>query len=223
MTRKHLRGSVVGLASALAAAGAVLAPGVAAADTIAPSTAENLRVEKVSFSSVTLRWDAATDNAGWVMYEVEANALPQDLQRNAAIEPTKTMSNLKPGLTYTASVVTVDAAQNRSAPVSVRFTTSVDTTAPTAPTNLHAVTSGGKVQAIAWNASTDQSTIQYMLFSGPHLIATSGTNQVTTDFLVNGVCTVEPGSTHSLSVQARDRFNNVSARTGPITVTFPAQ
>jgi fibronectin type III domain protein len=223
MTRKHVRGSIVGFTSALAAAGAVLAPGVAAGDTIAPSTADNLRVEKVSVSSATLRWDAADDNAGWVMYEVEANALPQDLQRNAAFEPTKTFSNLKPELTYTASVVTVDGAGNRSGPVSVRFTTSVDSTAPTAPTNLHTVTSGGQVQAIAWNASTDQSTIQYMVFSGPHLIATSGTNQVTSDFLINGVCTVEPGSTHSISVQARDRFNNVSGRTGPITVTFPAQ
>lgn len=224
MTRKRVRGGFVGVTSAIAAAGAVLTPGVAAAaDSTPPSTPEDLRVEQVSFSSATLSWDASADDAGWVMYEVEANALPQDLQRFGSLEPTKTFTNLKPGLTYTASVVAVDAEQNRSDPMSVQFTTPVDNVAPTTPTNLRTVTSGGEVVAITWTASTDQSPIQYMVFSGPHLIGTSGTNEITADFLINGVCTVEPGSTHSISVQARDRFNNVSGRTAPITVTFPAR
>jgi hypothetical protein len=223
MSGKIVRGGIAGLATTIAAVGSALLPGVAeaASDTTAPATPSNLRVQNVSPTSATFTWSPSTDNSGWVMYEVEASALPSSLQRFGATEPSKTVTGLEPGLTYTASVVAVDSAQNRSAPVSVQFSTSVDATPPTTPTNLRAATVNGAVDSISWGASADSSAVTYVLFSGANRIFGTTKTSVTAHELLYLDCVVAPGSTHTLTVQARDAFDNVSGRSGPITVTFP--
>jgi hypothetical protein len=210
-----------GFVATVAVVGTVLAPGVAAADTQAPTVPANLRIQDLSFTSATFAWSPSADDSGWVMYEVEANALPRSLLRYASTTSTKTVTGLTPGVTYTASVVAVDGSRNKSAPVSVRFTTPVDRTPPTTPTGLRAVTAGGLVDTIAWNPSTDRSAVRYVLRSGGNrLFGTLGTS-VTAFELLYLDCVVLPGSTHTLTVEALDAHDNVSARSNPVTVTFP--
>jgi hypothetical protein len=198
----------------------VLLPGVAAADAQAPPAPTNLRVQELSFTSVTLAWNPSADDSGWVMYEVEANALPRSLLRYGSIEASKAISGLTPGLTYTASVVAVDGSHNRSAPTSVQFTTPVDSTPPTTPTGLRGVTASGTVDSITWNASADSSAVLYVLRSGNNIIHGTARTSVTASELVY-LCVVAPGSTHTLTVEARDAHNNISGRSSPLTVTFP--
>ncbi|HEV2783511.1 MAG TPA: fibronectin type III domain-containing protein [Actinophytocola sp.] len=223
MSMRFIRGGIGGLASTIAAAVLVLAPGStsAAADTGSPSAPTDLHVQSVSFTSVTLGWNPAADDSGWVMYEAEANALPRSLQRFASTEPRTTITGLIPGLPYTASVVAVDGSRNSSAPASVQFTTPVDATPPTVPGNLRATPTVAPVDVIAWDASTDSSRIRYVIrSSGSFLTATYGTSVTAWDLLYLD-CVVLPGSTHTLTVEAQDDFTNVSARSGAVTVTFP--
>jgi hypothetical protein len=155
------------------------------------------------------------------MYEVEAKALPRSLQRYGSTAPSKTVTGLTPGVTYTVSVVAVDGSRNRSAPVSVQLTTPVDSTPPTTPAILRTVTANGGVSAIAWEASTDSSTVHYVLRSSGNRIFGTRSTSVTTLELLYLDCVVAPGSTHTLTVEALDIHNNVSAPSSPVTVTFP--
>jgi len=221
MSVSLVRCGIGALASTLAAVGTVLVPGVAAADTQAPSAPTNLRVQNVSFTSATLAWNPSADDSGWVMYEVEANALPRSLQRVGSTTSSKTVTNLTPGLTYTVSVVARDGSGNTSAPVTTRLTTLVDSTPPTTPTLLHAATANGVVDSIAWGASTDSSPIRYILRSGGARIHGTTNTSVTAYELLYLDCVVLPGSTHTLTVEAVDAFDNVSGRSNPVTVTFP--
>jgi hypothetical protein len=221
MSRNLVRCGIGGLASTVAVVGTVLAPGVATADTQAPPAPTNLRVQSLSFTTASLAWNPSADDSGWVMYEVEANALPRSLQRFGSTSPSKTVTGLVPGTTYTVSVVAVDGSRNRSAPVSVRITTPVDATPPTTPGFLRAVTVNGAVDAITWSPSQDSSAVTYVLRSSGNRIFGTRDTRVTTLELVYLDCVVLPGSTHSLTVEALDAFGNASARSAPITVTFP--
>src|SRR5262245_43073529 len=120
MSINLLRCGIGGLASAVAVLGSVLTPGVASADTQSPGTPTNLHIQNISFTSVAVAWNASTDDSGWVMYEVEANALPRSLVRYGATSPSKNVTGLTPGLTYTISVVAVDGSGNKSAPTSIQ-------------------------------------------------------------------------------------------------------
>jgi chitinase len=211
-----------GILSTVAVVGTVLVPGVASADTQAPSAPTGLRVQSLSFTSATFAWSPAADDSGWVMYEVEANALPRSLLRFGSTTPSKTVTNLVPGLAYTVSVVAVDGSRNRSAPVSLRLTTPVDSAPPTTPAFLREVTVNGVVDTIAWSASSDSSAVQYVLRSSGNRIFGTRATSVTAFELLYLDCVVAPGSTHMLTVEAVDAHNNVSGRSQPVAVTFPA-
>lgn len=222
MSMSLVRCGIGGLVSTTAALGSVLAaPGVATADTRSPVAPANLHIQNISSTNVALAWSPSTDDSGWVMYEVEANALPRSLVRYGSTAPNKTVTGLTPGLTYTVSVVAVDGAGNRSAPASVQVVTPVDTTPPTTPARPRVVTTNGVMDSIAWDTSTDSSPVRYVVrSSGSRLFGTAGT-RVTAFELLYLDCVVLPGSTHTLTVEALDSNNNVSDRSVPVTVVFP--
>jgi hypothetical protein len=222
MSMRLMRATLATIAlSALTTLGGV-GTAVATNDTTPPSAPKNLRVQSVSFTTATLTWSESADDSGWLQYETEVAASSQDVHRYAALEPMKSYTGLRQGLTYTASVVAVDAAHNKSAPVTLRFTTPVDTTAPSTPTSLRAVKSGGDLDVIVWNASTDNSgDVSYTLYSGSNPIYWTDDTRVSVFDLLFTLCVVNPGSTHTLTVQARDPSNHLSQRSQPLTVTFP--
>jgi len=221
MSTNLTRWGIGGLASTVAVLGSVLAPGVAAADTRSPIAPTNLRIQNISFTNVALIWNPSNDDSGWVMYEVEANALPRSLLRYGSTTPNKTVTGLTPGLTYTMSVVAIDGAGNRSAPASLQVTTPVDRTPPTTPARLRAASANGVLDSIMWDASTDSSNVVYVLrANGDRIFGTTGT-RVTAIELLYLDCVVQPGSTYTLTVEAVDANNNVSGRSLPVTVTFP--
>jgi chitinase len=81
-------------------------------DTQAPTAPSNLRVTATTSSSVSLAWNASTDNVGVARYEVV---------RNAAIiggdgSTTFTATGLSPNTSYTFTIRARDAAGNISAP-----------------------------------------------------------------------------------------------------------
>ncbi|RAS62227.1 endoglucanase [Lentzea atacamensis] len=97
-------------------------------DTIAPSTPGNLRSTAKTSSSITLAWDASTDNVGVTSY-VLSNG-------QTATGTTHTVSGLTPNTSYTFTVQARDAAGNLSgASNPVTVTTSAPSTGRPAEVN----------------------------------------------------------------------------------------
>ncbi|MFC3896805.1 cellulase family glycosylhydrolase [Lentzea rhizosphaerae] len=97
-------------------------------DTVAPTTPGNLRSTAKTSSSITLAWDASTDNVGVTSY-VLSNG-------QTATGTTHTVSGLTPNTSYTFTVQARDAAGNLSgASNSVTVTTSAPSTGRPAEIN----------------------------------------------------------------------------------------
>ncbi|HEY0687289.1 MAG TPA: glycosyl hydrolase family 18 protein [Steroidobacter sp.] len=79
-------------------------------DTQAPTAPTNLRVTATTSSSVTLAWNASSDNVGVARYEIVQNATTL----TGSTATTFTSSGLSPSTTYTYSVRARDAAGNLS-------------------------------------------------------------------------------------------------------------
>jgi chitodextrinase len=89
-----------------------------------------------------------------------------------------------------------------------------DTTAPSAPTNLHATGHTDSTVALAWNAATDNVGVTgytVATAAGAALGSTAGTT-----FTVTGLA---PATAYTFVVSARDAAGNVSAASGAVSVT----
>jgi chitodextrinase len=199
----------------------LLAPGAAhaATDRTPPTTPANLHVQSVSFTAVTLAWDASTDNSGTVMYD--ATLAPANLT-DRVFDASVSFGGLAAGTTYTASVRAVDLAGNASAAVSVQFTTPARTLPPpTTPTNLRGVFVDGVLQGIAWDPSQSATHVSYILRSGSTVFHTGSATSVSVFTLEEVDCAVTPGGTYTLTVQAISADLDVSGLSDPLTVTIP--
>jgi hypothetical protein len=204
---------------------AVLTPGtaLAAPDTQPPTVPTNLRVQSLSFHKVDLAWNPSTDNSGWVMYEVEVRTPPVYAQRYGALGTTKEFSALAQGTTYTASVLAVDGARNKSAPVTIQFTTPVDTLTPAAPLNPRQINVNGVFETLAWDPAADNSDyLTYFVWSNGIPVFVQFGTTVDVYWAVFIECAVERGSIHTLTVTALDGGGNMSPHSAPLTVTFPS-
>lgn len=107
-------------------------------DTSAPTAPANLTVSGVTSSSVTLSWQASTDNVGVTGYNVyQGSSLAISVTGTTA-----TISGLTPSTTYSFTVIAKDAAGNLSpASAAVNATTSgTDGGGPKPPTGKHILT-----------------------------------------------------------------------------------
>lgn len=98
--------------------------------------------------------------------------------------------------------------------------TEADTTPPTAPANLHAVSITDVDIVLAWDASTDDSgAINYAVFfdDNPTPFLTSADPRL--DVGLNRVIGMIPGSTHTFQVRAEDPSGNHSF-SNKLTVSF---
>jgi len=96
-----------------------LIPGTTSGDTQAPSTPGLLRTTGATQTSVSLAWDASTDNVGVSGYGVYRNGAGVATTTTTS----STVSGLACGTTYTFAVDAYDTAGNRSAKVSLSAAT----------------------------------------------------------------------------------------------------
>lgn len=90
-------------------------------DTTPPTVPGKLRVTGATPTSISLAWDASTDNVGVAGYTVTYDAGSVNATGTAAI-----VSGLSPNTTYTFSVTAKDAAGNVSASASVQGATTAE-------------------------------------------------------------------------------------------------
>jgi chitodextrinase len=176
------------------------------ADTTAPSVPNNLRQTGSTISSISIAWDASSDNVGVATYEIYRNGTLVRSQAGTSFTDT--------GLAvYTGYIYTITArdsannASNLSAPLNGG--TAQDVTAPSVPDNLRKTSSSVSSISLAWNASTDDvGTTGYKIYRNGILIASPASTSYTDTGLT-------VSTSYSYTVSARDGAGNTSAQSAP--------
>lgn len=188
-----------------------------APDTEAPTTPGNLRSTAAGSTSVSLAWDASSDNVGVTAYEVyRGGSLAATVTTASA-----TVTGLQPDTEYSFTVQAKDAAGNKSkaaGPLSVRTQTDGggDDEPPTTPGNPRSTGATTTSISLAWDASVDNVGIAaYDVLKGSTVVATSATTTVS----VNGLT---PDTEYSFTVQAKDAAGNKSKPSPAVTVRTSA-
>jgi chitinase len=187
-------------------------------DTKAPTAPTNLAVSSVTTNSADLYWTASTDNVGVTGYDVyKASVLVGSTTGGTSF----TVTGLSSNVTYSFTVKAKDAAGNISASSSALNVTtsgSVDTTAPTAPTNLIASAATYNSVTLSWAASTDNVAVSgYDIFRATVLI---GSTSGATSF---NVTNLDPSTMYSFTVKAKDAAGNISTASNAVSVTTSPQ
>jgi trimeric autotransporter adhesin len=179
-------------------------------DSVAPSVPGNFRSSTASTGGLKLSWDAATDNAGSVRYEV--------LRDDRVIATTTGLSYIDTAGTVPANywVRAIDNGGNRSATSTRVSVLAPDTVAPTASITSPAdgTTAYGPLTVTA-TASDDQAVASVDLLVDGAVVASSTTAPYSFNWSATTV------GSHSLQVVAHDTSGNTGS-SAPVTVTVPA-
>ena len=190
-------------------------------DRSAPSRPSGLVVSSVNETSVTVRWNAASDDRGVAGYGIYRGTTPAGTTQATSY----TVSGLTCGSGYTIAVDAFDAAGNRSARSAIAASTSScpaplppppnDTSAPTIPGGVTATGATATSISVRWNASTDNVRVAgYGLYRDG---TSAGSSSVTNATFSGLAC----GRSYLLAVDAYDASGNRSARANVVTSTSP--
>jgi len=180
-------------------------------DTTPPSIPGNLRSTGKTANSVSLAWDASTDNVGVAGYTVSYGSSNVNATGTSA-----TIGGLTANTSYTFTVKARDAAGNvsaASAPLTVTTNApSGDTTAPSVPTNLAVTSKTSSSVSLSWSASTDNVGVAgYTVSYGSSNVNATGTSATISGLTAN--------TSYTFTVKAYDAAGNVSAASAPLTAT----
>jgi chitodextrinase len=134
---------------------------LAGSDTTPPSAPTSLTATAASPSQINLSWTASSDNVGVTGYKVERCSGAACANFAQIATPTATTFNdtaLTASTSYSYRVRANDAAGNNSGysnTASATTPAAVDTTPPTAPTNLTATAASTTQINLSWTGSTD--------------------------------------------------------------------
>ena len=181
---------------------------VATPDGTKPAAPANVSAQPVAGqTTVTVKWDAPTDNGGVTGYRVYRADLAQPFS------PTGTATSysdttVASGTAYTYRVTAVDAAGNESDPSAPASVTSADTTPPGAPGGVAATAAGDTSARVTWNAATDAGGIAGYDVYRTGVAAKVGTvDGSTLEFTDTGLAA---DTAYSWRVVARDKAGNES-------------
>lgn len=179
-------------------------------DTQAPTAPTNLAVVSTSTNFANLTWTASTDNIAVAYYKIYVNGV---FHSNAS-STTATVSALTQGTTYNFYVIAADAAGNTSPQSNTATgTTLIDTQAPTAPTNLAVTSVGTNSIAVQWTASTDNIGVtSYDIYVNGELMGSTSSTST-------NIANLNPLTTYTIYVVAKDGGNNVSPQSNSVTAT----
>ncbi len=178
-----------------------------APDTQAPTPPASLTSTTVTASSITLGWQAATDNVGVAGYGVyEAGSL-----NTSTTGTSYTLNGLACGTSYSLAVDAFDAAGNRSSKATISASTATcppapDTQAPTTPTGLGVVSKTQTSIAVSWAASTDNVAVTGY---GAYQAGVAQGSTTATSYTFSGLAC---GSSYTLAVDAYDAAGNRSTK-----------
>jgi chitodextrinase len=193
--------------------GGVTVTTLSTVDVTPPSAPANLTWAADGLT-VSLTWAASTDNVGVESYELFFG----NFDLGSFTDTVLTLIGFKPGTPYTFTVKARDAAGNLSVAsnaATVLLAVPPDTTPPTAPTNLTAVSVTSSSATLRWSAATDDvGVVVYQALVNGSVAATVTSTSAT-------VTGLSAGTTYSVTVRALDAAGNTSPASGAIAVTTP--
>ena len=175
-------------------------------DKIAPSKPENLAVTSRGADIISITWTKSTDNVKVAGYEVYRNGK----KLGTVTDTTYTDRGLLLNETYIYTVKAYDASKNISElSESLEVTTTLDTEAPLAPSDLNISARTGSTITIVWTVPTDNTGVaKYEIYRNEVNIGTSITNSFTDIEL-------KAGTTYSYTIKAVDASGNISKASTP--------
>jgi chitodextrinase len=195
-------------------------------DITPPSVPSNVTATSTAPTTVTLKWQPATDNIsvdGYTIYR--DGALLTTVPSSTA--PTYDDTGVSPQTAYTYTIAAYDEVGNLSAtsnPLGIT-TPAPDLTAPTMPTAFTATALSASDIALSWRPSTDNMGVTgYTIYRDGQEIGTV----TTSSYLDTGLTT---STSYLYYVDAFDAAGNLSAKNGvsvitlsssPATITPPA-
>jgi chitodextrinase len=126
------------------------------ADTTPPSTPANLTATASAYNSVSLSWNASSDNTGVAGYSIVRNGTT--IAQTSGAGTTYVDATVNASTAYSYQVMAYDANNNTSAlsnAASVTTPAAPDTTPPAVPTNFDAATRSSTQIDLSWSASSD--------------------------------------------------------------------
>ena len=216
-------GLVVGASNASAAPGGkkppTTTPPPSPGDSTPPTTPTDLRVADTTRTSITLAWNASTDNSGVFSYVVKQDNLSWTVPSQS--QTSYTLTWLSPGRTYTFYVYAVDRALNTSGNSNtVVATTLPDQTPPTAFTLSVPNVSPSQVW-LSWTESTDD-----IWWSGPgYTVYVNGAPATGLNWINHRDASLRhlaPATTYTFKVSARDGGGNVTDSNTVSVTTLPS-
>ena len=171
-------------------------------DTESPAKVTGLSVSDLRTTSVSLTWNASSDNIGVMGYEVYRNS--KKIYTTSALSFTD--SGLEPETKYIYEIYAFDECRNYSAAsVAVAVTTRPDTEAPTTPQNLNVKSRTGSSVTITWSPSQDNvKTEGYIIYCDDQEVGRISGN---TTYQHNGL---QAGKSYCYQVSAYDAAGNES-------------
>jgi chitodextrinase len=189
-------------------------------DRTPPAAPTNLVVTAMTEHSVSLAWDASTDNSGRFSYIICCAGTTVTVSQTTT---SHTLEGLQSGKTYTFRVYAKDAAGNLSKssnPVTV--TLPGELAAPTKPL-VEMLDVGPTHATLTWSSTDDGSFIWYTIYIDGQpvstLNSTTGTFTCSAVLVPTSCVPLNQGTTYSFTVRARDVDGNVSPVSDPVLVT----
>ncbi len=181
-------------------------------DTEAPTTPTNVTLSNVGLTTMDISWDTSSDNIGVTGYNVYVNDVLTAQTSNSVTSTT--INNLSTNTTYQFTVIAKDLINNFStASTAVNEKTLKDNTPPSVPQDVTITTITDSSFKVNWSASSDNNEVAgYDVFVDGSLKASTSI----TSYTVVGLAS---STTFSVAVLAKDKDDNASAKSSPITVT----
>jgi chitodextrinase len=183
----------------------------AAADRTPPTTPTNLRVLNTTSFSVSLSWNASTDNSGNFSYRIR-----HSWGYEVTVPKTQTSfiwtSNLEAARSYSFFVYAVDSAGNKSRSSNTVSVTLPRDTSPPAKPIISVIEVGTTQVKLAWSSIDDGPFVFYSIFLNGTPISEGNSSTSGT------VTLLEPDTTYTFEAEARDNGINWSERSDPVTV-----
>jgi len=198
-------------------------------DRNAPTTPGNLMVMGITETTVSLKWNAATDNSGSLSYRVRitnlANSAYNSLATVSQSQTTYTAKYLSTNSPYTFAVYAIDGSGNRSNDSNLASANTLKDTTPPAGLVLAASVLGPSQVQLTWTKPTDN--VNYCCSysfnrNGSALTQNINWASAPADKLSVIIRHLPPGSANSFSVGAIDTSGNVATSNTVNVVTEPS-
>jgi hypothetical protein len=175
----------------------------------------NLRITGLTSSTVALAWDPSPDFRSFIYAVRFSGGLNQYLPQTQT--STIWTDRLTLGQTYSCLVYAVDSAANQS-----NNSNTVTVTLPSTPTPFTApavnVTDiGVRHISLAWLATGGTRYIRYLVYKDGLLLNEQPTNKLADTFYL-----LQPATTYTFTIQARDKTNTLSPPSNIAVTTKPS-